>query len=192
MLNQDSAVNYWKDFLESYQQNPEYPDDFFALETCKLALRAVELGNFGIGCIIVNPSGNILVKGHNQLFQPYFRSDGHGEMIVMEEFENKYRKIETMRGYKLYTSLESCPMCLARLITSGCETIIHVADDPLGGMVHLKNNLPPIWIKLTKHQTFAKAKCSKALEEASHRIFELNAEELNKYLLSRSVRSPLS
>lgn len=184
--NQNKTISYWKDFLTAYQPASEYIDDFFALEVCKLALQAIELGNFGIGSILVDPSSNIVAKGHNQVFQPYFRSDRHGEMVVMEKFENHYRKVPTMKDYTLYTSLESCPMCMARLITSGCGTILHVADDPLGGMVHLKSNLPPIWLKLAKNQTFAQANCSATLKEAAQSIFMLNSDGLNNILGLRS------
>jgi cytosine deaminase len=191
MSSQDRDINYWKEFLESYQPNSDYRDDLFALETCKLALRAVELGNFGIGSIVVDSSSSILVKGYNQVFHPYFRSDRHGEMVAMEKFEEQYREVTAMKGYTLYTSLESCPMCMTRLITSGCERIIHVADDPLGGMVHLRNNLPPVWVELAKRQKFSKAKCSADLEKASNHIFMLNAEELNERLSSRVGRSSI-
>jgi hypothetical protein len=73
------------------------------------------------------------------------------------------------------------------LITSGCETIIHVADDPSGGMVHLKDNLPPMWIELSKSQSFSKASCSTQLEAAAQQIFLLNAERLNERLRQRST-----
>ena len=172
--------------LCSYRPNPCFVDDFYALEACKLALQAVVSGNFGIGCIVVDPNGVIVAKGHNQVFYPYFRSDRHGEMVVMNKIEEYNRSTNGMKGYKLYTSLESCPMCMARLITSGCESIIHVADDPSGGMVHLKDNLPPMWIELAKTQTFNKARCSLQIEEAAKSIFFLNAEELNERLLKRT------
>ena len=121
----------------------------------------------------------------SQVFYPYFRSDRHGEMVVMNKIEENNRTSSGMKGYKLYSSLESCPMCMARLINSGCETIIHVADDPSGGMVHLKDNLPPLWIELAKAQSFVKAKCSSQLENAARFIFMLNAEDLNKRLRLR-------
>jgi tRNA(Arg) A34 adenosine deaminase TadA len=181
-----NSINYWKEFLDSYQQNSILYDDFFALETCKLALQAVESGNFGIGSIIVDSQGEIITRGYNQVFHPYFRSDRHGEMVTMGKFEDRYREVTTMKGYTLYTSLESCPMCMARLITSGCEKVIHIADDPLGGMVNLKNNLPLIWTKLAQRQTFTKAKCSTEIEEAARHIFMLNVEELNTALQKRS------
>ena len=186
MSYQNATINDWQRILDSYPQNPDFIDDFFALETCKLALQAVESGNFGIGCIVVNPNGVIVAKGHNQVFYPYFRSDRHGEMVVMNKIEENNRTSNGMKGYKLYSSLESCPMCMARLINSGCETIIHVADDPSGGMVHLKHNLPPTWIELAKAQNFVKAKCSSQLEEAAQSIFMLNAKDLNERLRARS------
>jgi cytosine deaminase len=185
MSLKNDNINDWKRILDSYQQNPDFVDDFFALETCKLALQAVESGNFGIGCIVVDPGGSIVARGHNQVFYPYFRSDRHGEMVVMDMIEKNYKRNNGMKGYKLYTSLESCPMCMARLITSGCETIIHVADDPSGGMVHLKHNLPPMWIELSKAQSFIKASCSSQIEKAAQSIFMLNVEGLNERLRTR-------
>ena len=186
MNHQNDSIKDLTIMLGSYRPNPCFVDDFYALEACKLALQAVVSGNFGIGCIVVDPNGVIVAKGHNQVFYPYFRSDRHGEMVVMNKIEEYNRSTNGMKGYKLYTSLESCPMCMARLITSGCESIIHVADDPSGGMVHLKDNLPPMWIELAKTQTFNKARCSLQIEEAAKSIFFLNAEELNERLLKRT------
>lgn len=184
--NQISSISYWKEFLESYQVNALFCDDLFAWETCKLALQAVEFGNFGIGSIVVDAQGEIVSRGYNQVFHPYFRSDRHGEMVAMETFEDQYREVTSMKGYTLYTSLESCPMCMARLITSGCGKVLHIADDPLGGMVHLRDNLPPVWRELVQRQFFSKAKCSALIEEAAHHIFMLNVEKLNSCLLQRS------
>ncbi|NBD31449.1 MAG: nucleoside deaminase [Cyanobacteria bacterium] len=186
--NLSISINYWKNFLESYgekSKSHEAPDDGLALETCQLALHAVECGNFGIGSMIVNSSGYIVARGSNQVFHPYFRSDRHAEMVAMEEFEENYQRITTMKGYTLFTSLEPCPMCLTRLVKSGCEKIVHIADDPLGGMVHLKQNLSPIWIELAQEQTFSKANCSVQLQEAAKKISMLNLEELHSKLMQR-------
>ncbi len=183
-------IEQWKQWLAGYQPDTtNYPDDALALECCKLALQAVASGNFGIGCILLDAGGKKVVEGHNQLFKPYFRSDAHGEMVVMDEFEEKNQQITSMKGYTLYTSLEPCPMCLARLITSGCQRVLYVAADRLGGIVHLSHSLPPVWLQLMNQrqppQVFAAAECSPVLRQASHDILMLNAEELNERLISR-------
>ncbi len=185
-IEQTNSISYWESFLESYEPNSDYPDDFYALETCKLALKAVKLGNFGVGSLIIDPQGNIVAKGHNQVFYPYFRSDRHGEMVAMNQFEEEHQNLTTMRGYTLYTSLESCPMCMTRLITSGCGTVLHVADDPIGGMVHWQKNLPPVWRELTQNQQFKPAQCSLEIKEAAKSIVMLNIEQLNQRLHQRS------
>ena len=40
-----------------------------------------------------------------------------------------------MSGYNQYSSIEPCPMCVARLIATGVGTVKFVAPDASGGMV---------------------------------------------------------
>jgi len=184
------TLNGWKKWLDDYQVRPEYPDDAPSLESCKLALEAVEDGNFGIGCVLHDPDGNEVVRGRsNEVFHPYFRSDRHGEMVLMDEFEDRFRTATSMKGYTLYTSLESCPMCMARLITSGCGTVLYVSPDHTGGMVHLMHNLPPVWLKLinerTPPQVFGQANCSPQLQQAGLKLLQLSGNDMNQKLIDR-------
>jgi len=174
--------------LRAYTPQPQaYPDDPYVYQTCILAYEAVLLGDFGVGCIMLDPNGNQVAAGHNELFNPYFRSDRHGEMVVMDAWEKANPQVTSMEGYTLYTSLESCPMCMARLITSGCETVLYAAADPTGGMVHLMNNLPSVWIGLAKapRQNWGAANCSPLLAQTANEIFMINAAELNQILENR-------
>jgi tRNA(Arg) A34 adenosine deaminase TadA len=50
-------------------------------------------------------------------------------MIVMDTFEKAPPGSLQMGGYSLYTSLESCPMCLCRMILAGLGTVAYVCDD---------------------------------------------------------------
>jgi tRNA(Arg) A34 adenosine deaminase TadA len=159
------AIEKIRERLRTYVANdPAYPDDEIAIACIEEAADAVNEGNFGIGCTLLDAEQKIVARGHNQVFTPHFRSDAHGEMVVMNAFEEAHHKISSMRGYTLYTSLESCPMCMARLIMSGCENVLHVADD-LTGMVHLAGQLPPVWQSLLAppRQKWARAQCHPSL-----------------------------
>src|SRR5262249_37694257 len=84
--------------------------------SCVLALRALSQGNFGVGALLVDASGSIVATGGNQMFVPRFRSEAHAEMVVMNEFESRRTAVAHLARYRLFTSLESCPMCLVRLV----------------------------------------------------------------------------
>jgi len=181
----DNSINRWKVWLMNYQFNDECADDDYGWLTCALALKSVNFGNFGVGSVLVDHSVSVVAWGHNEVFNPYFRSDRHAEMVVVDKFEDAYQNVTKLEGYTLYTSLESCPMCLARLITSRINKIVHVAEDTTGGMVHKLENLPAIWMELADSQIFSKANCSLELVKASIQIFLINAEELNEMLKNR-------
>ncbi|HWQ96385.1 MAG TPA: nucleoside deaminase [Candidatus Methylomirabilis sp.] len=167
-----------KNRLLDYEFNPVYPDDKYVWLTNVLALKGVDAGNFGVGSILVDVHGNVVTQGHNEVFNPYFRSDRHAEMVVMDEFESRHRDISNLQSYILYTSLESCPMCSIRLITSGVNKILHAADDMKGGMVREMKNLPQFWIDLSEGKVFSQARCSQELINTANEIFQLNVDEL--------------
>lgn len=173
--------------IENYTLDATYPDDAPAFVCVEEAYQAIEEGNFGIGCVILDPKNNIIVRGHNHVFHPYFRSDGHGEMVAMNAFEENNPHITSMRGYSLITSLESCPMCMARLISSGIETILHIANDSEAGMVHQMEKLPNVWQSLTAppRQRWKQARCSPLLKQLATNIFLFNVRELDEKLRSR-------
>lgn len=185
MEPRDNNINRWKEWLGNYQFDTECSDDDYCWLTCALALKSVNSGNFGVGSILVDCAGTIVNWGYNEVFSPYFRSDRHAEMVVVDKFEDLNQDITKLEGYTLYTSLESCPMCLARLIVSRISKVVHVAEDTTGGMVHRLKDLPAIWIELADSQIFSKANCSGELITASIQIFLTNAEELNEILRNR-------
>jgi len=173
--------------LIHYQFGDENRDDNKIWLACVLALKAVSTGNFGIGALLTNSEGIIVSYGYNEVFSPYFRSDRHAEMVVLTKYEEENREIQGVDDYTLYTSLEPCPMCLARLIISGIGTIKYAAVDLTGGMVHVIKKLPEVWLQLASRQTFIKADCSVKLSETAKEIFLLNADELNRKLEQRYI-----
>ena len=151
--------------------NPHYPHDKFVIITLHEAIAAAKEGNFGVGAVLVRENGEVIQRGRNHVFNPYFRSDLHAEMDAMNKFEEGFRDIESMKGFVLFSSLEPCPMCFLRLIISGVEKVYYAAIDKDGGMVQRSKYLPPEWKELARRQDFALAKCSPVLSDIALQIF---------------------
>lgn len=165
-----------------YNFIPVMPHDGFALVALKEALKAAKSGNFGVGAVLVNRyTGNVMYRGRNKVFSAS-RSDIHAEMDVMNTFEeiSGKKSREKIKNLMMVTSLESCPMCLCRLITSGIPEVYHLTDDEIGGMVHLMDQLPPVWQQIAQGRIFRKADCSPELSELGKEIFEATVELNNK------------
>jgi len=171
--------------IESLRHNSNYVDNEYVKICINEAILAAKEGNFGVGAILLNEKGKIVQKGHNRAFNPHYRSDLHAEMDVLTNFEEQNKNIETTYGYILYTSLEPCPMCFTRLICSGVSKVFYVAEDNIGGMVHLRNNMPQIWREFAEKLEFKKANCSKELKDMALEVWELTLEEANKKFLKR-------
>lgn len=185
IASQNEKVIKWKNWLEKYEFLSQYPEDSYAWLTLVLALKSVDSGNYGVGSIIVSSEGRIETIGHNLVYSPAFRSDLHAEMVVLNSFEEENPDISTLKGHTLYTSLESCPMCLIRLISSGVNKVFYVSSDPIGGMVDGISLFPSLWKELAEPQVFAKANCSPELSKAAIEIMFINAPELLEILKKR-------
>lgn len=176
------AIEQWRAFLLGYHPNSQHPDDAYAWLTCTLALEGVASDNFGVGAILVDAGGQVVAQGHNQVFHPYFRSDRHAEMVVLEVWEEGRPQVPWPGGLTLFTSVEPCPMCLVRLLTADVKRVRFAAEDAIGGMVQRLNNLPPSWLELAQRKSFAQAQCSPELAHAAGQIFGINLQELNARL----------
>ena len=152
-------------------------DDILGWLSCIQALASVSSGNFGIGALILDRNGFLWTQGHNEVMQPYFRSDAHAEMVVLSRFEAEYPDLK-LPGLMLYTSLEPCPMCYTRLLISAIEEVVFVASDTPGGMVSRKDHMPPYWRSMENNCRFRKAQINPVLEQCSLTILSSNHEAL--------------
>ena len=171
--------------VKSFIPNPKYPHDKFIIITLHEAIVAAKEGNFGVGAVLVRENGEIIQRGHNHVFEPYFRSDLHAEMEVMTKFEECFKDIENLKEFILFSSLEPCPMCFARLITSGVKKVYYAAIDKNGGMVHRSEDMPPEWKELAQRQEFALAQCSPELRDIALQIFLSTVNENDRKLQNR-------
>lgn len=171
--------------VRSYVPDPKYHHDEYILITLREAIAAAKQGNYGVGAVLLGGDNRIICKGHNHIFNPYFRSDLHAEMVVLSKFEKLHRNFIHSKKLRLFSSLEPCPMCFARLIISGVKEIYYAAIDEYGGMVHRSKYLPRAWRELSKRQKFSMAKCSPLLRDMALKVFLSNVYENDDRLLSR-------
>ena len=171
--------------VKDFPPGPQHQHDRYVLASIQEAIEAAKEGNFGVGAVIVDPKGKIVMAGHNHVFNPHFRSDIHAEMDTMNKFEDTFTEVTSMRDYFLFTSLEPCPMCLTRLITSGVGQIYHAAPDVETGMVSRLNNLSPVWVDLADSQIFAQADCSPELIDIALQVFLVTANNNTQQLMDR-------
>lgn len=156
-------------------------DDPFVWLSCVEALQGVSEGNFGVGAILVDEKGDILIQGHNHSFKPDYRSDLHAEMVVLNEWESHLSgPLENKdNGLRLFSSLEPCPMCFTRLLYSEIKGIHYAAEDDLGGMQRYVEHMPPFFRSVAKRHNLSRANASPALLQIAGEIMDINKESLD-------------
>ena len=171
--------------IDSLVPDKNFLHDPFVIITLQEAVRAALDGNFGVGAVLVRNRKEIVQRGHNRVFFPHFRSDMHAEMDVMTRFEESHRNVESMSGYTLFSSLEPCPMCLGRLITSGVRKVYYAVIDQEGGMANRLAYMPAEWRELADRQDFRLADCSPELSEIALQVFMETVEKNDNRLRQR-------
>jgi len=154
-------------FAHASTEHTHHRDQHLGIVACREALAAARAGNYGVGAVLVDPKGNILEHSRNSVFFPHFRSDFHAEMLALN------------------SSLEPCPMCMARLLMAGVQTVKFLAYDELAGMVNQRQQFPIAWKRLWERQEFVQADVSESLKQFARDVFSLNLETCRQKLLSR-------
>jgi tRNA(adenine34) deaminase len=152
------------------------------LVTIREALIGSRENNGGIGaCLVREATGEIVEKGHNRQYEPYFRSDLHAEMDLLTRYEERikaqrfktssYGDPRKIGGLVLYCSVEPCPMCLTRIINMGLKKVYFAVPDREGGMVRRIHDLPPFWKDKAATNVYAPANCSSELKGIAKQLF---------------------
>lgn len=177
--------------------------DYWGMICIESALDSVSIGNWGIGNVLCwappgmenDPTKWIeLVRGGNRFFARNLKnpmsveepittrldSHAHGEMMVLDDFEEKlsmgcydksspnycmpkespvdFRKRNDLVGYGipdniiLFTQLNSCQMCLSRIGNSGISRCYWMGPDTAGGMAHRLCDSVPAYFNMLNRQ----------------------------------------
>jgi len=167
--------------IEAYIPDSRYRDDAFGLVVVKDAIISLKAGSGGIGACLVNgKTGEVVERGRNRQYRPYFRSDLHAEMDLLNRYEDRVRKKGGSNSANnprqcddliLFTSTEPCPMCLTRIINSGVQRMYYINPDFEGGMAHRMEHMPRFWQEFAAGRDFRQAECSPVLQQIAEDLF---------------------
>ncbi len=103
------------------QQPASQEDEHFM----RLALAEAARGDYPFGAVITS-KGKVLAKGRN-LGKQEHDPTAHGEMVAIRRFLKRYGP-EKLKGTTLYTSGESCPMCMGAIVWCGIARVVYGAS----------------------------------------------------------------
>jgi tRNA(Arg) A34 adenosine deaminase TadA len=220
-------MNNW--YEKALKENKLRPMDKWCKISIDAALDSIAMGNWGIGNVLCympkgtenNPEKWVeILRGGNRFFtsnskdilstknaKPRFNSHGHGEMIVLDAFEEKLSKgcydktspnyefhknnpvnftqINPELGYGmpdgivLFTQLNSCQMCLSRIGNSGLSRCYWIAPDNAGGAAHRLCDAVPAYFNMLNRQLHTVADASPEMIQFA---FEAFAGPENKWV----------
>jgi tRNA(adenine34) deaminase len=91
----------------------------------RLALDEAARGDYPFGAVIVR-DGEVLARGRNLGIRERDPT-AHGEMVAIRNFLAAHGP-EKLKGATLYTSGESCPMCMGAIIWCGISRVVFGAS----------------------------------------------------------------
>jgi tRNA(adenine34) deaminase len=91
----------------------------------RLALEEAALGDYPFGAVIVH-DGEVLARGRN-LGKQEQDPTAHGEMVAIRNFLAAHGP-DKLKGTTLYTSGESCPMCMGAIMWCGISRVVFGAS----------------------------------------------------------------
>ncbi|MDO5658569.1 MAG: nucleoside deaminase [Paracoccus sp. (in: a-proteobacteria)] len=107
----------------------------FMAQALDEARAAAARGEVPVGAVVVAPDGWVAARAGNRTRES---SDptAHAEILAIREACAKARS-ERLPGYRLWVTLEPCPMCAAAISAARIETLYYGAADPrMGGVTH--------------------------------------------------------
>ena len=96
-----------------------------------LAREAYEHGEVPVGCVVLDPEGNVIGRGRN-------RREETGDATAHAELEAIREACRALGGWRLEgcalcVTLEPCPMCAGAIINARVPTVIFGARESLSG-----------------------------------------------------------
>jgi guanine deaminase len=98
-------------------------DETYMRQAIEMASHSIEKGGGPFGAVIVDKDGNVVAKNHNQVTMTNDPT-AHAEMVCIRDACKKLNKF-SLEGCTLYTSCESCSMCLSGAYWARVSRIVY-------------------------------------------------------------------
>jgi len=138
-------------------------DELFMKKALKEANKALDKGNWPIGCVIVLDN-KIIARAYNQVYSQNNKL-AHAEMLAINPVKDILLK--NKRKATLYTTYEPCPMCFGAIILSRIGRVVSGIDLDHSGSMYFKDNLPLLF----KQKNFEVEFTNGVLADECYKVF---------------------
>lgn len=97
------------------------------------ASRALAAADVPVGAVVLDPSGTVIGRGHNQR-EATGDPTAHAEIVALREAA-RARDEWRLAGCTLVVTLEPCAMCAGAVVLARVERLVYGAPDPKAGAV---------------------------------------------------------
>jgi tRNA(Arg) A34 adenosine deaminase TadA len=107
--------------------------------TLELAWESFRAGSLGIGAVITDADGEVVVEGRNRLFErPSEAAPLAGSTLAHAELDalSRVRWRQAVEGHVLWSSLEPCLQCAGAIRFAGIGRVRYLCDDPICDGLH--------------------------------------------------------
>lgn len=114
-------------------------------EVFSLSWESFRKNTIPIGAVIVDENENIISRGRNRIYDLESKNPlagsymAHAEMTAMINL--KVNDHPNVKRYKLYSSMEPCPMCFGTMVMMGIRTLFFAARDGFAGAAELNEKM---------------------------------------------------
>jgi tRNA(adenine34) deaminase len=105
---------------------------FFMSKALEEAHRALSMGEFPVGCVIVYENRVLVTGARHHSTQDDQNELDHAEMLALRRLVDLEKEIDREK-VTFFSTLEPCLMCYAAIIVNGIRQIVYAYEDIMGG-----------------------------------------------------------
>ena len=120
-------------------------DELFMKAALQEAARALNAGEFPVGCVIAY-HGRLIATGSRRGSRGEAANEtDHAEMVALRSLTPMLSSLK-LKDAALYTTLEPCLMCFGAIVLSGIGKLVYAYEDVMGGAANCPmNQLNPLY-----------------------------------------------